>query len=73
MKITYDKKINALNISFKKGTVFESVEINSNIIADLDKKGNLLYLEILDVGKNFNKNEITRFLKMRKGVPFTTV
>ena len=47
MEITYDSKVDALNITFKKGNVHETLEIAPEIILDLDKKGSPLYLEII--------------------------
>jgi len=63
MKITYDKEVDALNIVFKKGVVNKTLEIAPEILLDLDKNGNPLYLEIIGVSekigkKNFSKVEI---------------
>ena len=59
MKITYDKDVDALNITLKVGSVARTVELSPEIFLDLDKKGNPLYLEIIGatakIGKkNFN-------------------
>jgi len=63
MKITYDKKVDALNIVFKKGVVNKTLEIAPEILLDLDKNGSPLYLEIIGASekigrKNFLSVEI---------------
>lgn len=63
MKITYDKRVDALNVSIRMGTVAETVEIAPEVLVDLDKKGRVLDIEILGarekVGiRNFNKVHI---------------
>ena len=47
MKITYDKKVDALNLTLKVGKVAKTVEVAEDIFLDVDKNGNPLYLEIL--------------------------
>jgi len=63
MKITYDKKADALNIVLKKGIVKETIEVSPEIFVDLDKEGKPLFLEIIGLsekvgGKNFSNIEI---------------
>ena len=60
MKITYDKEIDALNVVLRKGIVAKTIEVAPEIMLDLDKKGQPLYLEIIGASekigrKNFNK------------------
>ena len=67
MKITYDKDVDALNITLKTGQVFKTVEMSPEVFLDLDKNGNPLYLEILGASrkigkKNFNKITIGKKL-----------
>ncbi|MDO8551306.1 MAG: DUF2283 domain-containing protein [bacterium] len=47
MKITYDKKTDALDIILKKGKVLRTIEVTPEVFVDLDGNGNLLYIEIL--------------------------
>lgn len=59
MRITYDKRANALNISIRPGTVAKTVEVAPEVLLDIDKKGRTLNLEILGarekIGiRNFN-------------------
>jgi len=49
MKITYDKIANAAYMTLRKGRVTKTVEMSSDVIADFDKKGNVLGIEILGV------------------------
>ena len=59
MKITYDKRANALNVSIRPGTVAKTVEVAPQVLLDIDKKGRTLNIEILSakekIGiRNFN-------------------
>jgi len=47
MKITYDKKVDALNVSIRPGVVAKTVEVAPEVLLDIDKKGRTLNLEIL--------------------------
>lgn len=47
MEITYDSKVDAINITFKEGKAAKTVEIAPEINLDLDKSGKPLYLEII--------------------------
>ena len=67
MKITYDKDVDALNITLKTGSVAKTMELSPEVFLDLDKNGTPLYLEILEASKrigkkNFNKITIGKKL-----------
>ena len=47
MKITYDKSVDALNISLRSGVVAKTMEVAPEVMLDVDKKGNTLSIEIL--------------------------
>lgn len=47
MKITYDKLVDALNVSIRPGVVAKTVEVAPEVLLDFDKKGRTLNLEIL--------------------------
>lgn len=47
MKITYDKEVDAMYLYFKKGKIKKTIRIGKYFIADLDKGGEVLGLEIL--------------------------
>lgn len=55
MKITYDKKIDAMYIKLKKGSYDHTKKITDDILVDVSKKGEVLGLEILDASKNIGK------------------
>ena len=70
MKITYDKEVDALNVSLRPGIVAKTLEISPEIMLDMDKNGNPLYLEIIGASekigkKNFGKVVVgKRFLNL---------
>ena len=49
MKITFDKKADALAIVFKDGRVSKDEEISKNIFAGFDRAGELIEIQILDI------------------------
>lgn len=55
MKISYDKSIDAMYVSLKKGKYSHSKKVTDSILVDLSKKDEVLGLEILDVSKNVGK------------------
>lgn len=59
MKITYDKNADAMYIEIIDGEFFTNKKTGDNIIIDLDKEGNILGIEILDVSKKMPKNFIS--------------
>ena len=52
MKIEYDKEVDAayiyLEATIKDGEVKETIELNDNIVLDLDEKGKIIGIEILE-------------------------
>lgn len=55
MKITYDKKVDAMYIKLRKGRYDHSKKVTDDILVDVSKKGEVLGLEILDATKNIGK------------------
>lgn len=55
MKINYDKKVDAIYITLKKGKYDHTKKITDNILVDVTKKGEVLGLEILEASKNIGK------------------
>ncbi|MDO8625610.1 MAG: DUF2283 domain-containing protein [Candidatus Diapherotrites archaeon] len=51
MEITYDKAADALYIAFGKGKFFKNKKLDNLTILDLDAKGKLLGIELLNVRK----------------------
>jgi uncharacterized protein YuzE len=58
MKIHYDKEVDALSVTLRKGKVVRTVEISPEIMVDFDSAGNPLYLEILDASSSIGKKEM---------------
>jgi len=51
MEINYDKEADAMYIEFQKGEFSSNKKIDDFTIIDLDKDGNILGIELLDVSK----------------------
>ena len=51
MEISYDKEADAMYIEFRKGKFENNKVIDDFTIIDMDKKGNILGIELLDVSK----------------------
>ena len=62
MNINYDKVADAIYMTLRKGKVSKTVEMQDRVIVDVDKKGNILGIELLDAGNQLQKN-------MRNGIP----
>ena len=58
MKITYDKKADAMNIKFQQGKYNISKEVAEGIVVDYTKDGKVIQIEILDVSKRLPKKSI---------------
>ena len=55
MKIAYDPETDTLTIRLKETRITESDELQDGIIADLDTKGRIAGLEILDACRRVTK------------------
>jgi uncharacterized protein YuzE len=64
MEISYDKTVDALNVTLRRGVVARTLEIAPEILLDFDKKGNPLYLEILGAREKVGEKN---FLKVTLG------
>lgn len=51
MKIDYDKESDAMYIEIRKGKFSRNKKVDDITILDLDKEGNILGIELLDVSK----------------------
>lgn len=56
MKITFDKEADALYIEFSNGEFASNKKIDDETIIDLDKKGNVIGIEFLNVSKRIPKD-----------------
>lgn len=59
MKITYDSKIDALNIVLKTGEVNRTIEIAPEVFIDLDKNGVPLYMEVIGASEKIGKKNFS--------------
>ena len=62
MKITYDKEIDALNVSLRAGIVAKTLEITPEIMVDMDKKGNTLNIEIIGASEKIGKKNFGKVI-----------
>ncbi len=60
MKIEYDKDHDLLYIQFQQKKVAKSKEIEKNIILDLDQRGRLIGIEVLDPSKIGNLKDLLK-------------
>lgn len=58
MKVQYDKTADAMYIYLSKGKVQKTVKISDRAFVDVDKKGNVIGMEVLDISKQIPKKEI---------------
>ena len=47
MDIKYDKKVNSMYFTFKKGNISKTTKITKNVLVDRDIKNNILGIEII--------------------------
>ena len=71
MKATYDREADAMYIRVKKGKVHKTLEISNAILADVDKKGHVLGVELLFVSSHMPRKSISETL--RTGIPVSAV
>lgn len=69
MKITYDKKVDALNVSLRAGVVARTLEIAPEILLDVDKKGNTLNIEILGASEKIGSKNFGTVTVGKKSLP----
>jgi len=64
MKITFDAAVDAVNIAFKKGKVYKTLEVAKEVYLDLDKNGKPLYLEIIGAREKLGGDFYTATFKI---------
>ena len=50
-KIEYDETVDALYVYSGSGKVHRTLKLNSRVLLDVDKKGKILGIEVLDASK----------------------
>ena len=58
MKIEYSKDADALYVYFREINVAKTREIEEGVLVDLDEKGHLVGIEILDASKRMTPHEL---------------
>lgn len=56
MKITFDREADAIYIELSSGEFASNKKVDKNTIIDLDEKGNILGIELLNVSKRLSKD-----------------
>ena len=58
MKINFDKEHEFMKIKFQDSEYEMSREVDDGIVIDIDKKGKIIAIEILDVSDKMSKESI---------------
>jgi len=66
IRVEYDSKADALYIWLRKARYEISEELAENVIIDLDKRGRIIGIEILDASKNLGKHLVNKILNTEK-------
>lgn len=59
MEINYDKEADAMYIELRKGEFAKNKKIDDFTILDLDKQGNVLGIELLEVSKRIPQESLS--------------
>ncbi len=71
VRVEYSEKSDAMYIWLRKAKYDISEELAENVIMDLDNRGRIIGIEVLDASKNIGKELVTKILQTEKLV--TTV
>jgi len=66
VRIEYDSKADAMYIWLRKARYEISEELAENVVIDLDKRGRIIGIEILDASKNLGKQLVNKILNTEK-------
>lgn len=64
MEISYDKKADAMYIRFRKGRFAKNKKIDERTIVDLDKKGKVLGIELLEASDWVKPSSMVKVKKL---------
>lgn len=59
MKIEYSKGVDALYIRLREAKIVDSVDIEEGVTVDLDEKGHIVGLEILDASEKLEATDLS--------------
>lgn len=65
MKINYDKITDAIYFRIKASKVFKTIKMQDRLLADVDKKGNILGIELLEARSQLGKSLIPTDIYVR--------
>jgi len=71
VKVEYDSKSDAIYIWLRKAKYDISEELAENVIIDLDKKGRIIGIEILNVSKTLGEELTNKILGSEKIIAST--
>ena len=66
VRIEYDSKADAMYIWLRKAKYDVSEELAENVIIDLDKRGRIIGIEVLDESKSLGKELVNKILNTEK-------
>ena len=66
VRVEYSEKSDALYIWLRRAKYDISEELAENVIMDLDKRGRIIGIEVLDASKNIGKELVTKILETEK-------
>lgn len=66
VRIEYDSKADAMYIWLRKARYDISEELAENVIIDLDRRGRIIGIEVLDASKNLGKELVDKILNTEK-------
>jgi uncharacterized protein YuzE len=70
MKIDFDKTSDTIYLTFQEGKVDKTIEMRDRMIVDVDKEGNVLGVELLDVTNQLHDTSIADLEKnILNGIP----
>ena len=58
MKIEYSKDVDALYIRLREARIEDSMDIEEGVTVDLDEKGHIVGIEILDASEKMNLTDL---------------
>jgi len=58
MKIEYSKEADALYVYFREADVAKSKEVEEGVVIDVDEKGHIVGIEVLDASKRLTAREL---------------
>lgn len=58
MKIEYTREIDALYIKLRQAHITDSIDIEEGVTVDLDEKGHIVGLEILDASEKLDPSDL---------------